>query len=62
MLTRQLVFRLWSELRVPVLALTDADPYGLHIAAIYKFGSLVGWVVAGRRASLFALLLSERYF
>ncbi|XP_069972065.1 meiotic recombination protein SPO11 [Penaeus vannamei] len=39
-LTRQLVFRLWSELRVPVLALTDADPYGLHIAAIYKFGSL----------------------
>ncbi|XP_042886829.1 meiotic recombination protein SPO11-like isoform X2 [Penaeus japonicus] len=40
LLTRQLVFRLWAELRVPVLALTDADPYGLHIAAIYKFGSL----------------------
>ncbi|XP_071525266.1 meiotic recombination protein SPO11 [Panulirus ornatus] len=38
--TRQLVHRLWRELRVPVLALTDADPYGLHIAAIYKFGAL----------------------
>ncbi|XP_042214184.1 meiotic recombination protein SPO11-like [Homarus americanus] len=38
--TRQLVHRLWRELKVPVLALTDADPYGLHIAAIYKFGAL----------------------
>ncbi|KAK8752708.1 hypothetical protein OTU49_007044, partial [Cherax quadricarinatus] len=39
--TRQLVHRLWSVLRVPVLALTDADPYGLHIAALYKFGALL---------------------
>ncbi|XP_069174828.1 meiotic recombination protein SPO11 isoform X2 [Procambarus clarkii] len=38
--TRQLLHRLWRELRVPVLALTDADPYGLHIAAVYKFGAL----------------------
>ena len=30
---------LWSALRIPVLALTDADPYGLHIAAVYKFGT-----------------------
>ncbi|KAG0728221.1 Meiotic recombination protein SPO11 [Chionoecetes opilio] len=38
--TRQLVHRLWRDLYLPVLALTDADPYGLHIAAVYKFGAL----------------------
>ncbi|KAK8395951.1 hypothetical protein O3P69_005816 [Scylla paramamosain] len=38
--TRQLVFRLRRDLQLPVLALTDADPYGLHIAAVYKFGAL----------------------
>ncbi|XP_045125267.1 meiotic recombination protein SPO11-like [Portunus trituberculatus] len=38
--TRQLVFRLRRDLQLPVIALTDADPYGLHIAAVYKFGAL----------------------
>uniref|UniRef100_A0A0P4W5J0 DNA topoisomerase (ATP-hydrolyzing) n=1 Tax=Scylla olivacea TaxID=85551 RepID=A0A0P4W5J0_SCYOL len=38
--TRQLVFRLRRDLQLPVLALTDADPYGLHIATVYKFGAL----------------------
>ncbi|XP_050696279.1 meiotic recombination protein SPO11-like [Eriocheir sinensis] len=38
--TRQLVYRLWRDLQLPILALTDADPYGLHIAAVYKFGAL----------------------
>ncbi|KAA0187859.1 hypothetical protein HAZT_HAZT008969 [Hyalella azteca] len=37
--TRELCARLWRELQLPVLALTDADPHGLHIAAVYKFGS-----------------------
>jgi meiotic recombination protein SPO11 len=39
--TRELCARLWRELQLPVLALTDADPHGLHIAAVYKFGSNV---------------------
>ncbi|KAK7073648.1 endodeoxyribonuclease [Halocaridina rubra] len=38
--TRQFLYRLWTDLKIPVLALTDADPYGLHIAAVYKFGAL----------------------
>ncbi|KAK4318326.1 hypothetical protein Pmani_010674 [Petrolisthes manimaculis] len=40
LVTRQLVYRLRHNLGLPVLCLTDADPYGLHIAAIYKFGAL----------------------
>lgn len=39
--TRRMVHRLWIELHIPVLALVDADPFGLHIAAVYKFGALV---------------------
>ncbi|XP_064089516.1 meiotic recombination protein SPO11-like isoform X1 [Macrobrachium nipponense] len=38
--TRQFLYRLWTSLKIPVFALTDADPYGLHIAAVYKFGSI----------------------
>ncbi|KAL7646563.1 UNVERIFIED_CONTAM: hypothetical protein RMT77_001814 [Armadillidium vulgare] len=38
--TRQLVHRLWVELHLPVLALVDADPFGIHIAAVYKFGAI----------------------
>ena len=39
--TRKLLCILWRNLKIPVLALTDADPYGIHIAAIYKFGAMV---------------------
>ncbi|KAK3859037.1 hypothetical protein Pcinc_034812 [Petrolisthes cinctipes] len=41
LVTRQLVYRLRHSLGLPILCLTDADPYGLHIAAVYKFGALV---------------------
>lgn len=30
---------IWSRLKIPVLALTDADPHGLEIVCNYKFGS-----------------------
>ncbi|XP_049832715.1 meiotic recombination protein SPO11-like [Schistocerca gregaria] len=33
--------RLWDSLRLPVLALVDADPYGIEIMCVYRFGSLV---------------------
>ncbi|XP_076036154.1 meiotic W68 isoform X3 [Oratosquilla oratoria] len=39
--TRLFVNCLHNHLGLPVLALTDADPYGIHIAAVYKFGSQV---------------------
>ncbi|CAL4065504.1 unnamed protein product, partial [Meganyctiphanes norvegica] len=39
LMTRQLLVRLWRDLRIPVLALMDPDPYGIHIACVYKFGS-----------------------
>lgn len=30
---------LWSKLKIPILALTDADPHGFEIVCAYKFGS-----------------------
>lgn len=29
----------WAKLKIPILALTDADPHGLEIVCNYKFGS-----------------------
>ena len=38
--TRQLVYRLTIQFILPVVILTDCDPYGFEIALTYKFGSL----------------------
>ena len=38
--TRQLVYRLSTQFVLPVVILTDCDPYGFEIALTYKFGSL----------------------
>ena len=38
--TRQLVYRLTNQFILPVVILTDCDPYGFEIALTYKFGSL----------------------
>ncbi|KAJ9585655.1 hypothetical protein L9F63_002555, partial [Diploptera punctata] len=38
--TRVLVHRLWKYLKVPVFALVDADPHGVEILCVYRFGSL----------------------
>ncbi|XP_063968055.1 meiotic recombination protein SPO11-like [Lytechinus pictus] len=37
--TRMLVRTLWDTLHIPVFALVDADPHGLAILFVYKFGS-----------------------
>ncbi|XP_071502265.1 meiotic recombination protein SPO11-like [Diadema antillarum] len=37
--TRLMVRKLWDTLCIPVLALVDADPHGLEILFVYKFGS-----------------------
>ncbi|PSN56716.1 Meiotic recombination protein SPO11 [Blattella germanica] len=37
--TRVLVRQFWRFLRVPILALVDADPHGLDIMCVYRFGS-----------------------
>lgn len=37
--TRLMVKRLWDTLQIPVLGLVDADPHGLEILCVYKFGS-----------------------
>ena len=34
-----LLRKLWDVLSIPILALVDADPYGIEIMCIYKFGS-----------------------
>lgn len=39
--TRLLVRLLWKSLGVPVLVLVDADPHGIEIMCVYRFGSLV---------------------
>ena len=38
--TRQLIYLLSSKFLLPVLILTDCDPYGLEIFLMYKYGSL----------------------
>ncbi|XP_030839171.1 meiotic recombination protein SPO11-like [Strongylocentrotus purpuratus] len=37
--TRMMVRKLWDTLHIPVFALVDADPHGLAILFVYKFGS-----------------------
>uniref|UniRef100_A0ACB8F603 Endodeoxyribonuclease n=2 Tax=Sphaerodactylus townsendi TaxID=933632 RepID=A0ACB8F603_9SAUR len=37
--TRLLVKKLWDSCHVPVFALMDADPHGIEIMCIYKYGS-----------------------
>ena len=37
--TRMFLSRLTSELKIPVLALVDSDPYGLKILSVYMSGS-----------------------
>ena len=38
--TRQLVHILSSQLGLPIMIMTDCDPYGLDICMMYKYGSL----------------------
>ncbi|XP_046403270.1 meiotic recombination protein SPO11 isoform X2 [Ischnura elegans] len=38
--TRRLVHSIWKQLNLPLLALVDADPHGVEIMLIYRFGSL----------------------
>ncbi|RWR99572.1 meiotic recombination protein SPO11-like isoform X6, partial [Dinothrombium tinctorium] len=38
--TREMVRLLWEFLRVPILALVDADPFGIEIMFTYRYGSL----------------------
>ncbi|XP_042318493.1 meiotic recombination protein SPO11 isoform X2 [Sceloporus undulatus] len=37
--TRLLVRKLWDSCHVPIFALVDADPHGIEIMCIYKYGS-----------------------
>ena len=38
--TRQFVHKLWDDLRLPTFAVVDADPYGIEIMCVYRYGSL----------------------
>ncbi|XP_010900615.3 meiotic recombination protein SPO11 [Esox lucius] len=38
--SRLMVRKLWDTLHVPVFALVDADPHGVEIMSIYKYGSV----------------------
>ncbi|KAL4236140.1 endodeoxyribonuclease [Mactra antiquata] len=37
--TRFLLRTLWNMFAIPILVLVDADPHGIEIMAVYKFGS-----------------------
>ncbi|XP_052258155.1 meiotic recombination protein SPO11-like isoform X2 [Dreissena polymorpha] len=37
--TRMLLRRLWDMFSIPMMALVDADPHGVEIMTVYKFGS-----------------------
>ncbi|XP_060089216.1 meiotic recombination protein SPO11 [Heteronotia binoei] len=38
--TRLLVKKLWDSFHVPIFALMDADPHGIEIMCVYKYGSV----------------------
>ncbi|XP_015220254.1 meiotic recombination protein SPO11 isoform X3 [Lepisosteus oculatus] len=38
--SRLMVRRLWDSLCIPIFALVDADPHGIEIMCIYKYGSV----------------------
>ncbi|XP_041061411.1 meiotic recombination protein SPO11 [Carcharodon carcharias] len=38
--TRLMVRKLWDMLHIPIFALMDADPHGIEIMCIYKYGSM----------------------
>ncbi|XP_077191799.1 meiotic recombination protein SPO11 isoform X2 [Paroedura picta] len=38
--TRLLVKKLWDSCHVPIFALMDADPHGIEIMCVYKYGSV----------------------
>ncbi|XP_068193580.1 meiotic recombination protein SPO11 [Antennarius striatus] len=38
--SRLMVKKLWDALHVPVFAMVDADPHGIEIMCIYKYGSV----------------------
>ncbi|GBO34222.1 Meiotic recombination protein SPO11, partial [Araneus ventricosus] len=38
--TREMLRKLWDLLKIPILGLMDADPYGIEILSIYKYGSM----------------------
>ncbi|XP_017655932.1 meiotic recombination protein SPO11 isoform X3 [Nannospalax galili] len=38
--TRLLVKKLWDAFHIPVFTLVDADPHGIEIMCIYKYGSM----------------------
>ncbi|NXC50832.1 SPO11 protein, partial [Penelope pileata] len=38
--TRLLVRKLWDTLQIPIFTLMDADPHGVEIMCIYKYGSV----------------------
>nr|XP_029714021.1 meiotic recombination protein SPO11-like [Aedes albopictus] len=38
--TRLLLKKIWDKCRIPMYALVDADPFGVEIYCVYKFGSL----------------------
>ncbi|KAI8427645.1 hypothetical protein MSG28_002119, partial [Choristoneura fumiferana] len=59
--TRQLLSRLTSELKLPALALVDADPHGFEIFLTYKYGSLAQSHLSSSLACSSLLLLGARH-
>ncbi|XP_055914986.1 meiotic recombination protein W68 [Eupeodes corollae] len=37
--TRLMVKRIWDDFHLPIYALVDADPYGIEIMLVYRYGS-----------------------
>ncbi|XP_069128529.1 meiotic recombination protein SPO11-like isoform X2 [Argopecten irradians] len=44
--TRMLLRILWDSFHIPVMVLVDADPHGIEIMSIYRFGSRVSITMA----------------
>ncbi|XP_078508115.1 meiotic recombination protein SPO11 isoform X12 [Lissotriton helveticus] len=61
--TRLLIRKLWDTFHIPIFTLVDADPHGIEIMCIYKYGSLMELMTASKmKAEIQALTsLSSDY-
>ncbi|XP_034643098.1 meiotic recombination protein SPO11 isoform X5 [Trachemys scripta elegans] len=61
--TRLLVRKLWDTCHIPIFTLMDADPHGIEIMCIYKYGSVMEIMAASKmKAEIQALTsLSSDY-
>ncbi|OWK59096.1 Meiotic recombination protein SPO11 [Lonchura striata] len=56
--TRLLVRKLWDSFQIPIFTLMDADPHGVEIMCVYKYGSVLEIMAASKLKAEIQVLTS----